>query len=325
MRDKYSCMTSVNLIHVRYVLEVVAVGSFSAAAKRCGVSQPAISNAVSELEEFLGGKVFTRTTRKVVLTPFGQHLLPWMNAVLASVSGLKKEALSLSSPSQKLLRIAFSPIINGQLLSHIVEPFRDRDPDAEVIYKECDVVNLERRLEDQSVDVVCGVNLAQEKRYARCSLYRDRLCYLPRGGASSKMPPSIELEEVARSRLVLTAGVCGLQQATRQLFEEARLPTREYAGQAMSYKVLEEWADLGIGAAILPETLLSKPSTLFPRVTWNGRPVSLLYEAVWNKDALCPLHVKEFHRYLKKIAPAIVKGAAFSPAVRSASAAEVIV
>jgi LysR family transcriptional regulator, carnitine catabolism transcriptional activator len=57
-------------------LRLARTGSFSEAARQLGVSQPALSRAVQQMEEVVGGRLFDRTTRSVVLTPTGRELLP---------------------------------------------------------------------------------------------------------------------------------------------------------------------------------------------------------------------------------------------------------
>ena len=49
-------------------------GTFTAAAKRCGVAQPSLSNAIKRLERKLGGPLFHRETNNVVLSNLGKAL-----------------------------------------------------------------------------------------------------------------------------------------------------------------------------------------------------------------------------------------------------------
>jgi DNA-binding transcriptional LysR family regulator len=105
---------------------------------------------------------------------------------------------------------------------------------------------------------------------------------------------------------VLTVDSCGLAPATRELFEQARIAVREYPGHAMTYAALEQWADLGIGGAILPASHVRQgPSAPVLR---DSKPVELTYEAVWRKDLLVAQHAKEFVRYLATVVPHLVDG-----------------
>lgn len=63
------------LYQLRYFVAVAETGSFTRAAERCHVTQPALSGAIAKLEDDLGAKLFLRNNRVVMLTGAGQRLL----------------------------------------------------------------------------------------------------------------------------------------------------------------------------------------------------------------------------------------------------------
>ena len=67
-------MNTIAFPTLRYAASVAELGSFSAAARACSVSQPTVSNAIADLEELLGARIFERSTRKLALTPAGNAL-----------------------------------------------------------------------------------------------------------------------------------------------------------------------------------------------------------------------------------------------------------
>ena len=297
-----------NLVQLNYVKVVAETGSFSAAARDCGVSQPTVSNAVSDLEEELGAKLFKRTTRRVELTAFGRHILGSIEAVLTSASDLERQAGAFLNPQRTLLRAAFSPIIDSKRLMALFEPFKQDRCDLEIIYKECSIEDLEERLESEKADIICGIRLRDTAGRGRCVLYQDILRYLPRGGLESYRGAStITTAEIAREILILTVGTCGLAPATRELFRRNKLKLREYSGQALSYHVLQEWSQLGIGAAILPESRIAGNARAYPVIISNRRPVMVTYEAVWDHRASGTAQTKAFARYLKSAIAALPK------------------
>ncbi|MBI3776240.1 MAG: LysR family transcriptional regulator, partial [Gammaproteobacteria bacterium] len=167
-----------NLVQLNYVKVVAETGSFSAAARVCGVAQPTVSNAVSDLETELGAKLFKRTTRRVELSAFGRHILSSLEGVLTSVGDLERQAATFLNPQRRLLRVAFSPIIDSKRLMALFEPFKQGRPELEIIYKECSVEDLEARLEGEKADVICGIRLRDGAGRGRCVLYQDILRYL---------------------------------------------------------------------------------------------------------------------------------------------------
>ncbi|MEC4674238.1 MAG: LysR family transcriptional regulator, partial [Nitrospirota bacterium] len=87
-----------NLTQLQFVQAIAETGSFSRAAERCFVTQPTLSNAVAHLEDELGGRLFSRTTRKVGLTPLGEHLLPFIRSALGAIDDLLQSAKLYKSP-----------------------------------------------------------------------------------------------------------------------------------------------------------------------------------------------------------------------------------
>ncbi len=299
-------MNGIALASLRYAAAIAKLGSFSAAARDCGVSQPTVSSAIGELEAALGARLFVRSTRKLSVTPAGERLLPIAQAVLSALGDLEREAKALKLPSRKLLRVGFSQLVGAQRLALLFEPFEKEHADVELIYKECTQGDMERRLEENTVDVVCGTGLGRATNRSRQPLHREALRWLSPHGAFPA--DRVSLREAARSRLVLTDGSCGLAPATRALFARARIGIEEYAGQALSYAALEDWAGLGIGGAVLPASHIRKaPSAA---LVYNEEPVLLQYEAVWRKDLLVAQHTKAFVHYLRRVVPRIVKGIA---------------
>jgi hypothetical protein len=165
---------------------------------------------------------------------------------------------------------------------------------------------MEARLDASTVDVVCGIGLRRGPNRSRQLLHREALRWVAPSSAAAA--ERVTLREAARFRLVLTDGSCGLAPATRELFARARIPIDEYAGHAMSYSALEEWADLGIGGAILPLSRIQKaPSAALES---NSKPLLVTYEAVWRRDLLVAQHAKAFVDYLRTVVPRIVEGSA---------------
>ena len=99
-----------NLSQLRFAHALASAGSFTAAAAECFVTQPTLSNGIAQLEQELGGRLFARTTRKVALTPFGAHLLPYLAEVLRAQDTLALQAKAFLEPARQLLRIGTSPL-----------------------------------------------------------------------------------------------------------------------------------------------------------------------------------------------------------------------
>jgi DNA-binding transcriptional LysR family regulator len=82
---------------VRYFLALCEEQSFTRAAKRCGVSQPSVSNAIKRLEEELGGDLFHRTKKGAKLSPLGVAIRPYLDQINDCAEGARREAVYIST------------------------------------------------------------------------------------------------------------------------------------------------------------------------------------------------------------------------------------
>jgi LysR family hydrogen peroxide-inducible transcriptional activator len=300
-----------NLNQLRFANAVASTGSFTAAASSCCVTQPTLSNGVAQLETELGGRLFVRTTRKVTLTPFGSHVLPYFTEVLRAQATLELQAKAFLHPDKHIIRIGTSPLIRANLLSLMIEPFRVRHPGVDVVLREMNMNDLTRMLGDGLLDFVIGVISHRKGPWANTPLYQEPLLYLPRGGTSPAdgRQQQVQLRDIASETFVMVPDACGLARATRDLFRSHRRKLTEYSGEAMSYQVLEEWAALGIGAAILPSSKITKEAhTASPITGKSGQRVMIGFEAIWSQERTQSAHLLEFAQHLKTVAPGIAAG-----------------
>jgi LysR family transcriptional regulator, hydrogen peroxide-inducible genes activator len=101
---------------------------------------------------------------------------------------------------------------------------------------------------------------------------------------------------------------CGLSGATRSIFRSQRRKLHEYSGEAMSYQVLQDWAALGIGAAILPQSKVNEHEHAVANILdKSGSAIKISFEASWSQPQMPP-HLQAFVRHLRDLVPAIVNG-----------------
>lgn len=282
-----------NLSQLRYVKAVAETGSFSRASEKCFVTQPSLSNAVAQLEEELGGRFFFRTTHHVSTTPFGERMMPHITAVLDAQAELENTAKSLAEPERKLARIGFCPLVDLKLIGAVIEPFKSANPEVEVVLKECFVDDLRERLELSKIDLLVVPQGMAVRNAGRTVLYSEELCFVPRAGSMlDAREGDATLEQISAEVFTIAGEGCGLAFSLREMFNGSGYEFRQYAGQALSYSVLEDWASLGIGATILPRSKVSgrNAQTL---LIGDGRPALITFEVIWNKRSLQPAHIKE--------------------------------
>jgi DNA-binding transcriptional LysR family regulator len=129
---------------MRTFAAVAQSGSFSAAARRLGISKALASKQVAQLERRLGACLLQRTTRAVTLTDAGRDAFTRCLAILGAVEDLESEAASGRAQICGNLRVAGPPVLGEEVLAGAVASFVRAHPSVRV-----DLV-----LEERAVDLV---------------------------------------------------------------------------------------------------------------------------------------------------------------------------
>ena len=124
-----------NLVHLKYAVEVAETGSINKASEKLYVSQPNLSRAIKELEASLGVTIFDRSAKGMVLTPDGEVFVRYARSILRQVDAIEevfskgtteKKKFSISVPRASYVTDAFAEF--SKLL--------DKDTPVEIFYKE---------------------------------------------------------------------------------------------------------------------------------------------------------------------------------------------
>lgn len=128
---------------------VAAEGSFSKAAERMSLTQPAVSQHIRDLEASLGAELFRRDYRGVTLTPAGETLLDYTRCILRLVADAEAAVANLESLSTGKLHIGATPGAGVYLLPEWIPSFNARYPQLSV------------SLRTDTTDVIASELLAQ--------------------------------------------------------------------------------------------------------------------------------------------------------------------
>ncbi|MCW8928807.1 MAG: LysR family transcriptional regulator [Gammaproteobacteria bacterium] len=298
-----------NLKQLRFAQSVAKTHSFSKAAEMCFATQPTLSNSIAQLEKELGGKIFIRTTRKVELTPFGEYILPFLTGVLDSKNELEKAAHSYHNPEHSLLRIGLSPLIDINLVNHVLAPFRQANPNISIFFKECLLDDLSERINNQQIDFAILPDNIDVKNSESLFFYDEPLYYIPQEvGLSSHEMRNYKISELSDIPIILTGGGCGLNGLLENLFKSDDVHLTSYPGQALSYTVIEEWASHGIGAGILPKAKISLSSKVACALFLSSdKPAKFSYKWIWHNDISSNNDLSCFVEFLQTKMPSLLK------------------
>ncbi|ALC99671.1 hypothetical protein AM609_09625 [Actinomyces sp. oral taxon 414] len=304
---------------LRYAQAVARTGSFSAAAREYDVTQPALSNAIRRLEKILGARLFERNTHGARPTVFGAAILPRVDAALAALDAITAEARRWRAHGPRPVRIGVSPLIGADVVARAYSavaglPGRGR---SSLVLREADLSELCTALDDDELDLIVVPAVLPLTRYRHRVIGSEPVVLVEPGAADNAASPvtadpapadpadpaapadpasrppeapavTARIDDVARRTLLLVPDTCGLTTFTRDLLADRGLPLRAYSGEAASYRVLEDWAGMGLGSALLPRSKVTRAdSSTRPVVDARGAAVTITYEAAW--DSASPI------------------------------------
>jgi DNA-binding transcriptional LysR family regulator len=240
------------------------------------------------------------------LTKFGRDVLPAIADVVASTTALQTQAKAFLEPTGSMIRVGVSPIVDLSKAVAVIAPYRLQNEHVEFVFKECFVDDLEARLTEGKIDIAIWPDVsASAANLSSASLFRDPWVFLPNasdGNFSGALPCPIT--DIAGQSFILTSGHCGLSQATQSMFERLGLDLVLYPGRALSYNAIEEWADLGLGAALMPASKVSRArkGTVIPVLSENHSAAMLNIVASWRAQPASG-HLRSLVSYLAKTPP----------------------
>lgn len=148
-------LMNIQLRHVRCLLAVAGEKSFARAAEKLAVSQPALSQTISQLEETLGFEIFQRTTRSVTLTKDGEALCEYAQKLNRAMESFYRDVKSLQLSVHNSLRVGYLIGTAVEFIPKITQEFERRFPNATLEFIEYDFNNPDAGLATGSVD--CGI------------------------------------------------------------------------------------------------------------------------------------------------------------------------
>lgn len=250
------------LRQLEYFVAVVEEKSFTKAARRERVAQPAVSAQIQRLERLVGQPLFTRSSRDVRLTQFGDALLPHAKAALAAV----RNAQSAVDEVANLVR---GGVAIGTVTSHPVDvaalmaDFHSDYPAVEITLSADSSDVLLAKLDDGRLDVaIVSIGVDEEPMGMDYAVITDEAL---EATVTAKHPlarrKSVSLKDLCEFPLISLPAGTGLRSQLDSACATAGLQPR-IAFEASSPRELAELARHGLGVAILPESMSRSSSGL---------------------------------------------------------------
>ncbi|MFV2120317.1 LysR family transcriptional regulator [Streptomyces sp. Act-28] len=240
--------------HLRVLRAVATTGSFSAAARELGCTQPAVSQQMKALESSAGTPLLVRTGREMRLTQAGEALVRHAAGILAGLTAAEEEVAAIAGLRAGRVRLVSFPSGSSTLVPTALAALRAEHPGPRVSLVEAEPPRSVEMLREGDCDIALAF------RYAGGAAEWDDLVVRPllTDRLVGLVPEGHRLAGASAATIGELAGepwIAGCPRCRRQLVEVCEeagfTPRIDFATD--DYPAVVGLVGAGLGVAVLPE------------------------------------------------------------------------
>lgn len=263
------------------------------AAEVLHMSQPAVSLAIKELEQYYGVHLFDRIGRRLQITDAGRHFLQYAIHISDLFSDMETGLRDWDSKG--ILRIGASITIGSQFLPNYVKAFSQICPGIDVRVTIEQSERLEQKILSNELDCALIEGIAHDSNIVSESYMEDHLsiiCDVEKGWTQGQI---ISMEEFQKQRFLLREKGSG----TREVFDRVTTQAGMHVlpvWEAMSTTALVNAVINGLGIAVLPHRMIlpALRQGLIYTVKVKGLRFSRNFHIIHHKDKFLTASAKKF-------------------------------
>ncbi|WP_353642381.1 hydrogen peroxide-inducible genes activator [Mesorhizobium sp. WSM2239] len=254
-------MIKLTIRQMQYFEALAQTLHFGRAAELAGVSQPALSAQLSEMEARLGCRLFERGGKAVRMTQEAETLLPRIEAVLAEIRGIESLARRSRSAMEGRFRLGIIPTIAPYLLPHVLPEVRSRYPGLVLELREAVTASLAEETAAGRLDGFIAAMPLDFPGLVTEALFEDRFFLAVPANDPEFASPPVPPESPALERLMLLEeGHCLREQALSVCGSVKPVAMASYG--ATSLTTLLQMVAHGLGVTLIPEMAMGPASDM---------------------------------------------------------------
>lgn len=251
------------LQQLRTFYEVAATGSFTRAAEKLYLTQPAVTQQVRALEAELGFPLIERRGRRIRLTPAGDALLAYPPRLLALLDEGLNAAREAAGRSERTLRLGAGDTVATYLLPDVIRAFNARRPEAALRLV---VGNTERLLEavlNNEVELAIWARREEHELLVQHPFGHAPLVAVFQPGdplvgvGGAREPPRLWARELTGRRLLLRGRASAIRRFIDDFVHRAGLDTSD-AIEMDHLEAIKRTVEIGFGVTIAPAFAVSR-------------------------------------------------------------------
>lgn len=263
------------ITQLKTFLAILESGSFTEASKRLGLTQPAVSHAITALEQELEIPLLQRNKIPVVTTLAGQKILSHARGILSGVEHIHQIAMATRGVTAGTLKIGSIPSASARLLPRPLRLFQDKYPSVTIRVFEGSDEEVEVWIRERVVDL--GIIALPQDHCEFEPLEEDAWVAVVPPKHRFVKDQNLSLKQIASEPFIMSDGGC--KPSVIALFARSNL-SPQVKFQVRDITTLLAMVEEGLGVSIIPA--LSLPVTR----TWQNVRVVPLQPAVHRRLAL---------------------------------------
>lgn len=281
--------------HLKTFVLVCDLGSISKASEQLHVAQPAVSQTISDLENYYGITLFDRINRKLILTKEGQTLYKKANEVIKSFNEFEETAKSkCTHPS---LKIGVSLTVASIFLPTIIKELKQKTPNVKFAVQINNASKIESEIINGEIDYGIIEGLPSNLKLVYEILAENELTIV--ASKNYKIPKEISLSDLDSYPLLLRE--VG-SYSRNYLFNKLNVSVSPFIEANSNQTIINNCIE-GNGIAILPKILVDKYiyEGSLKEVKLSNHKLEAETSLIWHKNKIFSKDIEKTIKICKNI------------------------
>lgn len=234
-------------------------GNITKASEELNISQPAISKSIKNLEEQLGGTLFVRTKRGVILTEEGKEFYKYIKHAIEYINNAESKFTDLINLETGSIRIGISTTLTKEFLLPYLEEFHEKYPKIDIQIDTNVSSELLYKLRNGLLDIVIlhmiDKDYGNDVEITKCKKVTD--CFAVNKKYKDLIDKELSLKDLSKYPLILQPKGSNTRKFLDNLAKENNVvltPSMELAG----YTLVVEFTKIGLGIGYINEDYSKK-------------------------------------------------------------------
>lgn len=250
-----------NKIALETFIRITEENSFSRAAEKMHITQPAVSKRIAILEETLNTLLFDRIGKEVQLTLSGEILLEHSKEIIKSMNDCKTAIQNLNKNIEGILKLGVSHHIGLHRLPPYLEKFSKEFPKVQLNINFVDSEKAYQLIQHGELEIALAtLSPVNIPHVAQKTIWQDPLTFVVNGKhplAKTNESRILSLKDLSKHNAILPGDNTYTGQLVQNLFKQEN-ENISHNIETNYLETIKMLASIGLGWAVLPRTMLDK-------------------------------------------------------------------